>query len=110
MLQWFKRGIDGYRVDTSALYSKHDFVDVKVVDPHNYDQPSPEKMEFGPRLDEFLQEMYRETFEQYGGFTLAEMGGKESGLEIMLRFVARKQKKYAAAIRFDLVYLDHGTE
>lgn len=37
---WLDRGLDGFRVDTSALYSKHPFDDVTIVDPHNHDQVS----------------------------------------------------------------------
>lgn len=36
------------------------------MDKFNYEQPSREVQEFGPRLSEFLQEMNRETFAKYG--------------------------------------------
>lgn len=104
---WLDRGVDGFRIDTSALYSKHPFEDVPILDKFNYEQPSREVQEFGPRLAEFLQEMNRETFAKYGSVTIAELGGDLTTPKVV-DMVAQKQGKFSMAIRFDLVNEDHG--
>lgn len=65
ILFWLEKGIDGFRVDVSSFYSKHEFVDAPIVKPEQYIQPAHYNYIDGPRLTEFLEEMQRETFSKY---------------------------------------------
>lgn len=62
---WLEKGIDGFRVDVSVIYSKHSFEDVPVTKPNQYEQPAGEKFLDGPRLMEYLTEMQEQTFSRY---------------------------------------------
>lgn len=65
ILFWLDKGIDGFRIDVSSFYSKHEFVDVPIKKPEQYVQPGGDTFMDGPRLKEFLVEMQRETFSKY---------------------------------------------
>lgn len=65
ILFWLEKGIDGWRVDVSSFYSKHEFVDAPIVKPEQYIQPAHYNYIDGPRLREYLEEMQRETFSKY---------------------------------------------
>lgn len=65
---WLKRGIDGFRIDVVNKYSKNTtFPDAPIVDPEQYEQPCGMVTTNGPRMHEFLSEMY-EVLSQYRTF------------------------------------------
>lgn len=69
---WFKKGIDGFRMDVITFISKHDGYPVfdgvhgdKMIDVYAQ----------GPRLHQFLHEMNREVLQHYDIMTVAEGPG-----------------------------------
>ncbi|KAK9895038.1 glycoside hydrolase family 13 protein [Cystobasidium minutum MCA 4210] len=106
ILFWLEKGIDGFRVDVSSHYSKHEYVDAPIIKPEQYIQPARAKYVDGPRLREYLEEMQRETFSKYDSVTLAEMSGTRT-LENKLDFVGESSKRFSMAISFDLATVDH---
>lgn len=68
---WFKKGVDGFRLDVINLISKNqDFPD------DDGSVPPGDGRKFytdGPRIHEFLQEMNREVFSNYDPMTVGEM-------------------------------------
>lgn len=95
---WLERGVDGFRIDTSGLYSKFPFKDVPITDPYNYEQEARAVFYNGPRLHEFIRELNEETFSKYGAVTIAETPGNTETAD-MLPLVAAKERKYDMAIR-----------
>lgn len=98
---WFKKGIDGFRMDVITFISK---------DP-TY-PPIPEKYtgkhwEYfyatGERLHEYLQEMNREVLSHYDIMTVAEGPGTTS--ETILDFVDADRKELNMSYHFEHAYL-----
>jgi oligo-1,6-glucosidase len=85
---WLDRGVDGFRIDTVNMFSRAylrlspsetargtntgptraeyiDFPDAPVVAPETPWQPAQQFFTNGPRLNEFLRELRKETFDHY---------------------------------------------
>ncbi|RMZ87982.1 hypothetical protein DV736_g4800, partial [Chaetothyriales sp. CBS 134916] len=63
---WFKKGIDGFRVDTCGIYSKDPSFKDGVVDERLYPYGSPnDGIRNGPRIHEFWREIRREVLDKY---------------------------------------------
>lgn len=85
---WLDRGVDGFRIDTCNMFSSRylylslpetaggtntgplhaeylDFPDAPVVAPETPWQPAQQFFTNGPRLNEFLRELRKETFDHY---------------------------------------------
>lgn len=89
------------------MYSKPGhWKDAPIVDKDTPYQPNP-WMCNGPRLSEYLQEMYANTFAHYDTFTLGELPNTPS-LEKILQYTSRQAKQLDSTILFDLMNLDHG--
>lgn len=68
---WMQMGVDGWRIDTCNLYSKHTaFLDFPSRNGEKY-VISPMYAR-GPRIHEFLREMNREVFSRYDCVTVGE--------------------------------------
>ncbi|GAA5821069.1 hypothetical protein JCM11251_001947 [Rhodosporidiobolus azoricus] len=107
VLFWLERGVDGFRIDTVNMYSKHlDFPDAPVVAPDTPWQPAGQFFCDGPRLKEFLQEMNRETFAKYDTLTIGEFPGKPS-LDHILNYISVDAEALNSTILFLLMDLDH---
>jgi len=73
MNYWFEKGIDGFRMDVISLISKRpEYADVPTDDLH---YAISNRYANGPRVHEFLQEMYLETFSKYDVVTVGEGPG-----------------------------------
>ncbi|GAA5996855.1 glycoside hydrolase family 13 protein [Rhodotorula paludigena] len=104
---WLDRGVDGFRIDTVNMYSKYlDFPDAKVVAPETLWQPAGDFFSNGPRLQEFLREMRKETFSKYDCFTIGELPNTPS-LEKILSYISTDAEALDCTILFDLADLDH---
>jgi trehalose-6-phosphate hydrolase len=71
MHYWFKKGVDGFRLDVINLISKNqDFPDDDGLVP-----PGDGRKYYtdGPRVHEFLHEVNREVFSKYDAMTVGEM-------------------------------------
>ncbi|MFC6724331.1 alpha-glucosidase [Halobium palmae] len=69
---WLEKGIDGFRVDAINYVSKVEGL------PDGDPDRSPtglEQFSHGPRIHEFLRELYERTFANYDAMTVAEMSG-----------------------------------
>ena len=70
---WFKKGIDGFRMDVITFISKHDGYPEFDVAYHG--QNMIDMYAQGPRLHEYLQEMNKEVLSHYDIMTVAEGPG-----------------------------------
>lgn len=105
---WLKRGASGFRLDVINLISKAPgYPDVDVsLDPTNHKyQPAMKYVVNGPRLHEYLGEMYREVLSQYDAITVGEMPGVNDENEI-LRTVGANAGELRMIFIFDLVDID----
>lgn len=98
---WYKKGIDGFRIDTAALYSKDQrFPNAPVVFPDSKWQVSDIYTKNGPRIHEFHKEMNRIT-SQYNAMTVGEVG--DCSREDALKYVSAKEHEMDMLFLFDLV-------
>ena len=70
---WFKKGIDGFRMDVITFISKHD--DYPEFEAAYQNQNMIDMYAQGPRLHEYLQEMHSEVLSHYDIMTVAEGPG-----------------------------------
>ena len=70
---WFKKGIDGFRMDVITFISKHD--GYPEFEEKYQGQNMIDAYAQGPRLHEYLQEMNREVLQHYDIMTVAEGPG-----------------------------------
>lgn len=98
---WFKKGIDGFRMDVITFISKDtsfpELPDEFKNKPWDYFYAS------GPKLHEYLQEMNREVLSHYDVMTVAEAPGTTP--ENILDLVGEDRKELNMAYHFDLHYL-----
>ncbi|MBL8094699.1 MAG: alpha-glucosidase [Anaerolineales bacterium] len=81
---WFRRGVDGFRMDVINMISKPEGLpDAPVVRP-GFLQPGFQLVTNGPRLLEFLGEMKREVLSKYDCITVGEapLATVRQGVEI----------------------------
>ncbi|KAI0138738.1 glycoside hydrolase family 13 protein [Hypoxylon sp. NC0597] len=104
---WMKRGASGFRMDVINLISKDpSYPDADIVlDPGHRYQPGGKYFVNGPRLHEFLREMYREVLSKYDTITVGEMPGISDEQEI-LRSVGANSEELRMIFIFDLVDID----
>ena len=67
---WFKKGVDGFRIDVLPFISKR--LDFPDIDPNQFEKAIVEVYANGPRLHEYLQEMNREVSMKYDIMTMGE--------------------------------------
>lgn len=73
MHYWFKKGIDGFRMDVITFISKH--TDWPDFGDENQGSIMIDRYAEGPRLHEYLHEMNREVLQHYDIMTVAEGPG-----------------------------------
>ena len=81
---WFRRGVDGFRMDVINMISKPaDLPDAPIVRP-GFLQPGFQLVTNGPRLLEYLAEMKRDVLSQYDCITVGEapLATVRQGVEI----------------------------
>ncbi|KAK5054537.1 hypothetical protein LTR84_001428 [Exophiala bonariae] len=105
---WLDRGIAGFRMDVINMISKvPTYPDAPIVlDPasHQY-QPGTQFFVNGPKLHDYMQEMYREVLSKYDTITVGEMPGVSDENEI-LRTVGANAGELNMIFIFDLVDID----
>ena len=107
MRWWLDRGVDGFRMDVINMISK----DTALPDGHElagapYGDGTPHVV-CGPRIHEFLQEMYREVFEGRDALlTVGEMPGVT--VEEALLFTEPARREIDMVFQFEHVQLDQG--
>ncbi len=98
---WLDKGVDGFRMDVISLISKPEGLP-DVVDPHNLDHAYAN----GPRLHDYLQEMYQQVMSHYDVVTIGECPGMTT--ENALLYVGAERKELNMAFQFELNALDRG--
>jgi len=73
MHYWFKKGIDGFRMDVITFISKHD--GYPDFGDENQGSTMIDRYAEGPRLHDYLHEMNREVLQHYNIMTVAEGPG-----------------------------------
>jgi len=98
---WFKKGVDGFRMDVISFISKDlDFPEL----PEKYKGDFIPFYSNGPKLHEYLQEMNREVLCKYDVMTVGEAPG--IGLDRALEFVDEDRNELDMFFHFDLLGLD----
>lgn len=101
---WLDKGIDGFRMDVIPFISKRlDFPDADFSD---FGKVVEEVYANGPRLHEFLQEMYREALADYDVMTVGEAPGVPPGLANL--YVGESRKELSMIFHFGHMFLDWG--
>ncbi|KAJ7348244.1 glycoside hydrolase family 13 protein [Mycena albidolilacea] len=106
MLFWVKRGCDGFRMDVINLLSKvPGLPDAPVTIPEDEYQEASAFFANGPRVHEFIQEMFRNVLSQSDLITVGEAPFTHSPAELA-RYVLPENKELNMAFHFELVDLD----
>ncbi|KAL2848194.1 glycoside hydrolase superfamily [Aspergillus pseudodeflectus] len=107
---WLDKGVDGFRVDTVNKYSKYtDFPDAPITDPKSYIQPAIGMWCNGPRIHEFIREMYDEALEPYGDVvTVGELANCPDPAHV-LRYVGASAKQLSMVFHLDIGHIGMGS-
>ncbi len=98
---WFKKGVDGFRMDVISFISK----DINYPElPESYNGEFIPFYSNGPKLHEYLQEMNREVLSKYDIMTVGEAPGVD--VNRALEFVDEERKELNMFFHFDLMNLD----
>ncbi|RKQ32513.1 glycoside hydrolase family 13 protein [Oceanobacillus halophilus] len=106
MKWWLDKGIDGFRMDVINFISKV---------PGLPDAPNPEGKKYasgskyfmnGPRIHEFLHEMYEEALADYDVMTVGEMPGVN--VEEAKKYTDPERKELQMVFQFEHMDLDSG--
>ena len=101
---WFRKGIDGFRVDVLPFISKR--LDFPDIDPGQFEKAVVEVYANGPRLHEFLREMNREVSSRYDVMTMGEgIGVKPYNA---LDYVGADREELNMLYHFDHVTINYG--
>ncbi len=99
---WFKKGVDGFRMDVITFISKDlPFKELPAKYNGNFVQYYAE----GPKLHEYLQEFNREVLSKYDIMTVAE--GPGTNTENVLDFVDEDRNELNMSYHFDISNLGH---
>ncbi|KAK8132235.1 putative alpha-glucosidase (maltase) [Apiospora kogelbergensis] len=105
---WLDRGVDGFRIDSMNLMSKHpDLPDAAIVDPQERYQPGDAWFALQPNMHVYLQEMRREVFDHYDVMTVGELGFTKDA-DSVRAFVARDRRELDMVFTGDIVDMDFG--
>jgi len=101
---WFKKGVDGFRMDVLPFISKR--LDFPDIDPNNFGTAIIEVYSNGPRLHEFLKEMQQEVSTKYDVMTMGECIGVKP--HQALDYVGESQGSLNTLYHFDHVNINYG--
>ncbi|KAK8852098.1 glycoside hydrolase [Apiospora arundinis] len=106
---WLDRGVDGFRIDSMNLMSKHpDLPDAVIVDPQEKYQPGDAWFASQPNMHIYLQEMRRDVFDHYDDImTVGELGFTKDE-ESVRQFVAKDRHELDMVFTGDIVDMDFG--
>lgn len=106
---WLDKGVDGFRIDSMNLMSKHpDLPDGKVVNDEPY-QSGDEFFASGPLMHFFIGEM-RKVFDEYGPdrvMTVGELGFTKDEHSVS-QYVAKDRHELNMLFTGDIVDMDFG--
>lgn len=103
---WLKKGIDGFRLDSISLISKkQDFPDDPAAIENGYGSPYFGASN-GPRVHEFLQEMYEKVLSKYDVMTVGE--ATRTCVDNALLYCQPERKELNMVFQFDHMHVDYG--
>ncbi|KAI2770065.1 CAZyme family GH13 [Penicillium roqueforti] len=106
---WLQKGVDGFRVDTVNMYSKHpDYPNAPILDPKSDTQPAFSLFCNGPRIHEYMREM-NDVLSKYDAMTVGELPNTHT-LEGVLSYVSAAEKQLSMVFQFDIVDLGQGKD
>ncbi len=98
---WFKKGVDGFRMDVIPFISKDTkYPEIDAREPHEFITYYAN----GPKVHEYLNELNREVISKYDAFTVGE--GPGIAIEQALDFVHEDRKEMDMFFHFELMSLD----
>ncbi|RMZ75740.1 hypothetical protein DV737_g5157, partial [Chaetothyriales sp. CBS 132003] len=105
---WFKKGIDGFRVDTCGIYSKDPSYKDGAIEQRFYPYGDPNKgIVNGPRIHEFWREIRREVLDKYvdgDPFMVGEL--PLSDYDTVMKYVGADRRELSCG--FDFAYVALG--
>ncbi|WP_254279831.1 glycoside hydrolase family 13 protein [Haloarcula marina] len=100
---WLEKGIDGFRLDAIQCLSKAD----GLPDGDPNDAPvGLAQFTYGPRIHEYLRELYERTFANYDVTTVAEMSG--TTVEMAADYLGEDGDGLHSLIQFEHMDIDAG--
>ncbi|MEM6628110.1 MAG: alpha-glucosidase [Bacteroidota bacterium] len=101
---WLDKGVDGFRMDVFSLFSKR--LPFEDADFSDFTQAIKEVYANGPRIHEFLSEMYEEVFSNYDMVSVGEGVGIDK--HKVMDYVSSERKEIDMIYHFDHMFIDHG--
>lgn len=103
---WLNKGVDGFRLDSISLISKNqDFPDDPNANKNDYGSPYFGSSN-GPRVHEFLQEMYDNVLSKYDVMTVGE--ATRTPVDKALLYCQPERKELNMVFQFDHMHVDYG--
>ncbi|MFC5712942.1 alpha-glucosidase [Thalassorhabdus alkalitolerans] len=106
MKWWLDKGVDGFRMDVINFISKDQRYPDGEVKPGNKYASGSSYFRNGPRIHEFLQEMYTKVLSHYDTMTVGEMPGV--GVEEGKLYTAEERKELNMVFHFEHMGLGDG--
>lgn len=108
MVFWLDRGVDGFRIDSMNLMSKHaDLPDAEIVNPNEEFQSGENWFASGPRMHEYIREMREDVFEKYKAMTVGELAFPKD-VEAATNYVAQDRRELNLLFTGDIANMDFG--
>ncbi|CAG7920301.1 unnamed protein product [Penicillium olsonii] len=104
---WLDRGVDGFRIDSMNLMSKHpDLPDGKIVNDEPY-QSGAEFFASGPKMHDYIREIRSKVLDNYDVMTVGELGFTKDEHSVS-EYVAKDRHELNMLFTGDIVDMDHG--
>ncbi|OOQ84624.1 Alpha-glucosidase [Penicillium brasilianum] len=104
---WLDRGVDGFRIDSMNLMSKHpDLPDGKITSDEPY-QSGAEYFASGPKMHDYIREIRTEVFDKYDVMTVGELGFTKDEKSVS-EYVAKDRRELNMLFTGDIVDMDFG--
>ncbi|KAH6689630.1 family 13 glycoside hydrolase, partial [Plectosphaerella plurivora] len=107
---WLDRGVDGFRIDSMNLMSKHpDLPDAPITRPDAEFQPGHKYYASGPRMHEYIREMREKVLDHYDCMTVGELGFTKDVASVA-SYVASDRHELNMLFTGDIVDMDFGLD
>ena len=100
---WLDKGVDGFRMDVISVISKRNYEDSPYPD---FNDTIAHVYANGPKIHDYLKEMYQEVLCKYDAMTVGEGPGID--LENGIKYVAESEKELNMIFHFGHMFIDHG--